>query len=95
MIKQSAYGTEPWRLVEKELDLDLLAQSESIFTLSNGHINHRWRIRQFRSAGQHSADQKIFFIGTKSQDDPRSQGRRREKCALLKPLLVCELFAAR
>src|SRR6266576_2405210 len=37
MIKQSAYGTEPWRLVEKELDLDLLAQSESIFALSNGH----------------------------------------------------------
>ena len=41
MIKQSAYGTEPWRLVEKELDLDLLAQSESIFALSNGHIGLR------------------------------------------------------
>ena len=41
MIKQSAYGTEPWRLVEKELDVDLLAQSESIFALSNGHIGLR------------------------------------------------------
>src|SRR2546423_821682 len=41
MIKQSAYGTEPWRLVEKELDIDLLAQSESIFALSNGHIGLR------------------------------------------------------
>src|ERR1700753_1338831 len=41
MIKQSAYGTEPWRLVEKHLDLDLLAQSESIFALSNGHIGLR------------------------------------------------------
>ncbi|HMH35619.1 MAG TPA: family 65 glycosyl hydrolase, partial [Streptosporangiaceae bacterium] len=41
MIKQSAYGTEPWRLVEKELDLDLLAQSESIFALSNGHLGLR------------------------------------------------------
>ncbi|MFY9928931.1 MAG: glycosyl hydrolase family 65 protein [Streptosporangiaceae bacterium] len=41
MIKQSAYGTEPWRLVEKRLDLDLLAQSESIFALSNGHIGLR------------------------------------------------------
>ena len=41
MIKQSAYGTEPWRLVEKGLDLDLLAQSESIFALSNGHIGLR------------------------------------------------------
>src|SRR5271154_5337710 len=41
MIKQAAYGTEPWRLVEKELDLDLLAQTESIFALSNGHIGLR------------------------------------------------------
>jgi alpha,alpha-trehalose phosphorylase len=41
VIKQSAYGTEPWRLVEKRLDLDLLAQSESIFALSNGHIGLR------------------------------------------------------
>jgi len=41
MIKQAVYGTEPWRLVEKELDLDLLAQSESIFALSNGHIGLR------------------------------------------------------
>jgi alpha,alpha-trehalose phosphorylase len=41
MIKQAAYGTEPWRLVEKELGLDLLAQSESIFALSNGHIGLR------------------------------------------------------
>ena len=41
MIKQAAYGTEPWRLVEKRLDLDLLAQSESVFALSNGHIGLR------------------------------------------------------
>jgi alpha,alpha-trehalose phosphorylase len=41
VIKQSAYGTEPWRLVENGLDLDLPAQSESIFALSNGHIGLR------------------------------------------------------
>src|SRR5580692_194633 len=41
MIKQAAYGTEPWVLREKELNLDLLAQSESIFALSNGHIGLR------------------------------------------------------
>ncbi len=41
MIKQSAYGTEPWRLVENWLDLDRLAQSESVFALSNGHIGLR------------------------------------------------------
>jgi alpha,alpha-trehalose phosphorylase len=37
----SAYGAEPWRLVENWLDLDLLAQSESVFALSNGHIGLR------------------------------------------------------
>src|ERR1700743_3900257 len=41
MTKQSAYGTEPWRVVVKQRDLDLLAQSESIFALSNGHIGMR------------------------------------------------------
>ncbi len=41
MTSQPPYGTEPWRLVEKELDLNLLAQSESIFALSNGHIGLR------------------------------------------------------
>src|SRR6202142_4631182 len=41
MIKQAAYGTEPWGLREKELDLGMLAQSESIFALSNGHIGLR------------------------------------------------------
>jgi alpha,alpha-trehalose phosphorylase len=41
VIDHAAYGTEPWRLVERELNLDLLAQSESIFALSNGHIGLR------------------------------------------------------
>jgi alpha,alpha-trehalose phosphorylase len=41
MIRQAAYTTEPWRLVERQLDLGLLAQSESIFALSNGHIGLR------------------------------------------------------
>jgi alpha,alpha-trehalose phosphorylase len=41
MIKQEAFTAEPWSLRETELDLDLLAQSESVFALSNGHIG--WR----------------------------------------------------
>ncbi len=41
MIHQSAYGAEPWWLRESELNLDVLAQSESVFALSNGHIG--WR----------------------------------------------------
>jgi alpha,alpha-trehalose phosphorylase len=41
MIKQSAYSVEPWCVRETRLDLDVLAQSESVFALSNGHIGLR------------------------------------------------------
>ncbi|HEY5265810.1 MAG TPA: glycosyl hydrolase family 65 protein [Acidimicrobiales bacterium] len=41
VIQHPAYTVEPWCLRETELDLDVLAQSESLFTLSNGHIG--WR----------------------------------------------------
>jgi alpha,alpha-trehalose phosphorylase len=41
VIRHSAYQVEPWCLRETELDLDVLAQSESLFALSNGHIG--WR----------------------------------------------------
>jgi alpha,alpha-trehalose phosphorylase len=41
MIRQSAYGVEPWCVREARLDLDVLAQSESVFALSNGHIGLR------------------------------------------------------
>jgi alpha,alpha-trehalose phosphorylase len=40
-IKQPAYGVEPWCVREARLDLDVLAQSESVFALSNGHIGLR------------------------------------------------------
>ena len=41
MIAQSTYAIEPWRLPETRLDLDVIAQSESVFALSNGHIGLR------------------------------------------------------
>jgi alpha,alpha-trehalose phosphorylase len=41
VITNPVYGIEPWCLTECELDLDLLAQSESVFALSNGHIGLR------------------------------------------------------
>ena len=41
MIKQAAYGVEPWLLRESGINMDLLAQSESVFSLSNGHIGLR------------------------------------------------------
>ena len=41
MIKQPEFSLEPWSLRESDLRLDRLAQTESVFALSNGHIG--WR----------------------------------------------------
>jgi alpha,alpha-trehalose phosphorylase len=41
MERRSAYTVEPWCVRETRLDLDALAQSESVFALSNGHIGLR------------------------------------------------------
>jgi len=41
VIRHPAYAVEPWRLAETGLHLDVLAQSESVFALSNGHVG--WR----------------------------------------------------
>ncbi|MDF3289658.1 glycoside hydrolase family 65 protein [Streptomyces silvisoli] len=41
MISHPSFAVEPWRLRETSLHLDVLAQSESVFALSNGHVG--WR----------------------------------------------------
>lgn len=41
MIRDRAYPVEPWTVRETELNFDRLAESESIFALSNGHIGLR------------------------------------------------------
>jgi len=41
MIQHRAFRVEPWALHETELDLEILAQSESLFALSNGHVGLR------------------------------------------------------
>ncbi|MDY7543045.1 MULTISPECIES: glycoside hydrolase family 65 protein [unclassified Cryobacterium] len=41
MILHGPFSVEPWSLSETKLDLNLLAQSESLFALSNGHIGLR------------------------------------------------------
>jgi alpha,alpha-trehalose phosphorylase len=41
VIEQPAYPVEPWAVRETELHYDTLAQSESVFALSNGHIGLR------------------------------------------------------
>ena len=41
MISNDAFPVEPWQVRETTLDLSLLAQSESLFALSNGHLGLR------------------------------------------------------
>lgn len=41
MISDRSYTVEPWCVRETALNLDVLAQSESVFALSNGHVG--WR----------------------------------------------------
>ena len=41
MIQHPAFRVEPWSLHETQLSLDVLAQTESLFALSNGHIGLR------------------------------------------------------
>jgi alpha,alpha-trehalose phosphorylase len=41
MIPEPQFPVEPWSVRETELDLSLLAQAESVFALSNGHIGLR------------------------------------------------------
>jgi alpha,alpha-trehalose phosphorylase len=41
MITAETFPVEPWHIREIELDQSLLAQAESLFALSNGHIGLR------------------------------------------------------
>ena len=41
MITHSLFENEPWAVKETHLDLDRIAQTESVFALSNGHIGLR------------------------------------------------------
>src|SRR5690242_15122824 len=41
VIKDSAFPVEPWTLRECGLQLDVLAQTESLFALANGHVGLR------------------------------------------------------
>jgi alpha,alpha-trehalose phosphorylase len=41
VIGPNVFTVDPWAVIEPELHLDLLAETESIFALSNGHIGLR------------------------------------------------------
>ena len=41
MFRHPAFTVEPWSVTESSLDLDVIAQTESVFALANGHIGMR------------------------------------------------------
>jgi alpha,alpha-trehalose phosphorylase len=46
VIKHPCFTSEPWSICETELDLSVLAHSESIFALANGHIGMRANLEE-------------------------------------------------
>jgi alpha,alpha-trehalose phosphorylase len=46
-----AFPAEPWSLRETELDLEVLAQTESLFALANGHIGLRGNLDEGEPSG--------------------------------------------
>jgi alpha,alpha-trehalose phosphorylase len=46
MIRHAAFPVEPWAVRETHLDLDRLAQAESIFALANGHVGVRGNLEE-------------------------------------------------
>jgi alpha,alpha-trehalose phosphorylase len=51
VISHPAFAVEPWGLRETELDLEVLAQSGSVFALSNGHIGLRGNLDEGEPPG--------------------------------------------
>jgi alpha,alpha-trehalose phosphorylase len=51
VIGDDVFAVDPWAVPERELHLDVLAQTESIFALSNGHIGLRGNLDEGEPAG--------------------------------------------
>jgi alpha,alpha-trehalose phosphorylase len=51
VIGQDVFAVEPWAVPERELELELLPQTESLFALSNGHIGLRGNLDEGEPAG--------------------------------------------
>jgi alpha,alpha-trehalose phosphorylase len=51
VITHGAFTVEPWAVTEEGMHLDVLAQSESVFALSNGHIGLRGNLDEGEPSG--------------------------------------------
>jgi alpha,alpha-trehalose phosphorylase len=51
VIQHPAFAVDPWSIRETELDLDVLEQTGSVFTLANGHIGLRGNLDEGEPPG--------------------------------------------
>src|SRR5216683_7161420 len=51
MITHPAFVVEPWQVHESHLDLEVLAQAESVFALANGHLGLRGNLDEGEPSG--------------------------------------------
>src|SRR5467141_2699167 len=61
MIEHPAFTVEEWSVREVGLRLDTLAQTESIFALSNGHIGLRGNLDEGEPHGHHGTYLNSFY----------------------------------
>jgi alpha,alpha-trehalose phosphorylase len=61
MITHPSFALEPWALRETKLDLDVLAQTESVFALSNGHIGLRGNLDEGEPNGLQGTYLNAFY----------------------------------
>jgi len=52
MIGEDVFGVDPWTIPERGLHLHLLAHTESIFALSNGHVGLRGNLDEGEPSGR-------------------------------------------
>lgn len=61
MINEDTFPVEPWQIRETTLDFDILAQSESVFALSNGHLGFRGNLDEGEPHGLPGTYLNSFF----------------------------------
>jgi alpha,alpha-trehalose phosphorylase len=61
VITHPAFTVEPWSVRETHLDLELLAQTESVFALANGHIGLRANLDEGEPFGLHGTYLNSFY----------------------------------
>jgi alpha,alpha-trehalose phosphorylase len=61
MIRHPGFAVEPWAVRETSLDLEKLAQTESVFALANGHIGLRGNLDEGEPAGMPGTYLNAFY----------------------------------